>query len=119
MDCIHVTGIRAYGYVGVFPEEQVLGQWFEVDLTLWLSLAKAGESDRLEDTFDYRASIEAIQALVKTARFQLIEKLAEEIAQRVLSLGALDRVRVRVTKLAPAIPDFGGNVAVEVVRPML
>lgn len=31
MDSIHVTGIRCYGYTGLLPEEQVLGQWFEVD----------------------------------------------------------------------------------------
>ena len=33
-DCIHISGIRAYGYTGLFPEEKALGQWFEVDLTL-------------------------------------------------------------------------------------
>jgi dihydroneopterin aldolase len=56
MDCIQLTGIRAYGYTGFLPEEQVLGQWFEVDLTLWLDLAKSGASDRIEDTLDYRNS---------------------------------------------------------------
>ncbi|HEY9734659.1 MAG TPA: dihydroneopterin aldolase, partial [Trichocoleus sp.] len=49
-DHIHVTGIRAYGYIGALPEENVLGQWFEVDLTLWLDLAPAGESDDLTQT---------------------------------------------------------------------
>lgn len=116
MDSIHVTGIRAYGYVGVLPEEQTLGQWFEIDLTLWHSLAAAGSSDRLEDTFDYRSSIQAVQNLVQTARFQLIEKLAEEIARQVLALGQVEQVQVRVTKPAPPIPDFDGTVAVEIVR---
>jgi 7,8-dihydroneopterin aldolase/epimerase/oxygenase len=116
MDSIHVTGIRAYGYVGVLPEEQTLGQWFEVDLTLWRSLSEAGKSDRLEDTFDYRSSIQAVKTLVQTARFKLIEALAEEIAQQVLALGGVEQVRVRITKPAPPIPDFSGKVAVEIVR---
>ena len=33
---IYLKGVRAYGYVGYLPEENVLGQWFEVDATLWV-----------------------------------------------------------------------------------
>ncbi|MGK7883005.1 MAG: dihydroneopterin aldolase, partial [Crocosphaera sp.] len=54
MDFIEVTGIRCYGYTGYLPEEQVLGQWFEVDLTLGVDLKDAGTSDNLDDTSDYR-----------------------------------------------------------------
>jgi dihydroneopterin aldolase len=116
MDSIHVNGIRAYGYVGVFPEEQSLGQWFEVDLTLWRSLSKAGKSDRLEDTLDYRSSIQVVQTLIQEARFHLIEKLAEEIAQQLLAQGTIEQVKVHLTKLAPPIPNFGGSVAIEILR---
>ncbi|MGB3691174.1 MAG: dihydroneopterin aldolase, partial [Spirulinaceae cyanobacterium] len=38
MDRIKVSQIRCYGYTGYLQEEKVLGQWFEVDLTLWLDL---------------------------------------------------------------------------------
>jgi len=38
-------------------EEQVLGQWFEVDVTLWVELAPAGKSDAIEDTLDYRSAM--------------------------------------------------------------
>ena len=40
MDCIHLTGIRGYSYVGYLPEEKVLGQWFEVDLNYGSILLK-------------------------------------------------------------------------------
>jgi 7,8-dihydroneopterin aldolase/epimerase/oxygenase len=116
MDALHLTGIRAYGYVGVLPEEQTLGQWFEVDLTLWLDLAAAGSSDRLDDTYDYVAIVQDIQALIQTIRCQLIETLAADIAQRVLASGEVAQVRVRVTKLTPPIPHFTGQVAVEITR---
>ena len=39
LDLIRISGIRHYGYTGFFAEEQVLGQWFEVNLSLWLDLA--------------------------------------------------------------------------------
>jgi 7,8-dihydroneopterin aldolase/epimerase/oxygenase len=115
-DRLHVSGIRAYGYVGVYPEEKTLGQWYEVDLTLWLDLAKAGHSDRLEDTHDYSADVKAIQTLIKTAQFDLIERLAEAIAHLVLQSPEIHQVAVKLTKVAPAIPDFMGSVSVEITR---
>jgi len=48
----------------------VLGQWFEVDVTLWLDLSVAGKSDAIEDTLDYR-NISTVQQLVKTSKFAL------------------------------------------------
>ena len=116
MDCIHLTDICAYGYTGFLPEEQTLGQWFEVDVTLWLDLSPAGESDRLEDTIDYRQTIEMIKQAVKTSRFALIERLAAAIATQLLQPHPIQKVRIRVTKPAAPIPDFGGQVAVELFR---
>ena len=115
MDTLQINGIRAYGYTGFFPEEQTLGQWFEVDLLIWWDTSKAGESDRLEETYDYRKSVQAIQDLIRTARFKLIEKLVEAIAQLVLASG-VEKVQVRLTKVSPPIPDFSGSVAIEIVR---
>ncbi len=116
MDAIHITGIRAYGYVGVLPEEQTLGQWFEVDLTLECDLAAAGQSDRLEDTCDYSKIVPAVQALIQTSRCQLIEYLAEAIAQQVLAVELVKQVTVRLTKLTPPIPNFDGTVTIELSR---
>ncbi len=116
MDCIHLTQIRGYGYTGALPEEQVLGQWFEVDLTLWLDLATAGNSDRLSDTLNYCDVIEVTQRLIKTSRFNLLEKLATAIAQSVLQFDQVAQVQVKLTKPAAPIPDFGGRIAIEIMR---
>jgi len=122
MDSIQLSGIRCYGYTGALPEEQVLGQWFEVELTLWLDLAAAGQSDRLDDTLDYRTVIATVQTLVKTAKFALLERLASAIADAILypatsSQDALvQQVRVRLCKPAAPIPDFGGAITIEIMR---
>ncbi|HEY9844991.1 MAG TPA: dihydroneopterin aldolase [Candidatus Caenarcaniphilales bacterium] len=116
MDRICITGIRSYGYVGALPEEQVLGQWFEVAVTLWLDLTLPGHSDRLEDTLDYRTVIDKVQQLVQTARFKLIECLAAAIAENLLDDQPVAQVQVRLTKLAAPIPNFGGQVTVELTR---
>jgi dihydroneopterin aldolase len=116
MDSIQLTGIRCYGYVGYLPEEQVLGQWFEVDLTLWLDLAVAGESDEISDTLDYRRAIETVKQLVKTAKFALVEKLANAIAQAILKLDRVQQVQVRLIKCAAPIPDFDGKIIIDITR---
>ncbi|BFM38937.1 dihydroneopterin aldolase [Synechocystis sp. LKSZ1] len=115
-DTIHVQNIRCYGYTGFLPEEQVLGQWFEVDLTLWVDLSQAGQSDCLEDTVDYRQAIEKVQQLVRSARFALVERLSEAIAEAILTLTGVTQVRVRLTKEAPPIPDFGGQIVIDILR---
>jgi dihydroneopterin aldolase len=121
MDCIHLTNILCYGYTGALPEEQVLGQRFEVDVTLWLDLSQAGESDRLKDTVDYGTLAKKVQEIVKTSKFALLERLAMAIAQAILTPKtcntiAVQQVRVRVSKLAAPIPDFTGRVTVELTR---
>lgn len=121
MDCIHLTGIRAYGYTGFLPEEQVLGQWFEVDLTLWLDLSKSGQSDRLEDTLDYRHTIESVKQVIKTQKFALVEKLATAIADEILAaksptVAPVQKVRVQLSKPAAPIPDFGGRITIDITR---
>jgi dihydroneopterin aldolase len=116
MDCIQITRIRCYGYTGYLQEEQVLGQWFEVDLTLGLDLIAAGQSDEITDTLDYRRAIETVKQLVKTSKFALVEKLASAIADAVLELDRVQQVQVRLSKLAAPIPDFGGQITIDITR---
>ena len=117
MDNIQLTGIRAYGYTGALPEEQILGQWFDVTLILWLDLSKAGKSDRLADTCDYRDIIGATQQIIRTEKFALIEKLADAIAQAALQTDPrLSQIQVTLSKLAAPIPDFSGQISVEITR---
>lgn len=117
MDCIHLTGIRAYGYTGFLAEEQVLGQWFEVDISMKLDISTAAQTDAIEDTLDYRSVISLVKHLVKTSKFALIEKLAVTIADSILQESdRLTQVQVTLTKIAAPIPDFAGKISVEVTR---
>ena len=116
MDAIHIRQVRCYGYTGYLPEEQRLGQWFEVDLTLWLDLTRAGQSDAIEDTLDYRFAIAIVEEKVKSCKFALVERLASEIAQALLQQPPVQRVRVQLTKPNPPIPDFGGQIQIDITR---
>ncbi|MDJ0846351.1 dihydroneopterin aldolase [Crocosphaera sp.] len=116
MDFIEVTGIRCYGYTGYLAEEQVLGQWFEVDLILGVDLKDAGTSDNLNDTLDYRQAIAIVKHHIKTTKVALIERLTEMMAQELLTLPKVNQVRVKLTKVSPPIPDFGGKITIDLTR---
>ena len=117
MDCIHLTGIRCYGYTGYLPEEQVLGQWFEVDVKLWLDISTSAKTDAIEDTVDYRNVITLTQHLIKTSKFVLVERLTATIADSILaSSDRIAQVQVILSKPAAPIPDFGGKISIELTR---
>ncbi|NCS01201.1 MAG: dihydroneopterin aldolase [Microcystis aeruginosa G13-11] len=116
MDTIQVTGIRAYGYTGYLAEEQVLGQWFEVDLSLELDISIAGKSDAIEDTLDYRQAIEIVKHQIETGKFALVEKLATVIAEDILQLDRVRQVRVQLSKPAAPIPHFTGKITIDITR---
>jgi dihydroneopterin aldolase len=117
MDCIYLTGIRSYGYTGYLPEEQVLGQWFEVDVKLWLDISTAAKTDMIEDTVDYRNIISLTQNLIKTSKFALVERLIQTIADAILaSSDRIAQVQVTLSKPAAPIPDFGGKISIELTR---
>ena len=116
MDQIRITDIRCYGYTGFFAEEQVLGQWFNVDLTMDIDLSPSGSSDDLNQTLNYCEAIEKVKNLVEGQKFALLEKLASAIAKDILSLELVQKVRVELTKLAAPIPNFGGGITIDITR---
>ena len=115
-DVIHLRGLEFYAYHGVLPEEHVLGQRFLIDLDLYLDLSKAGSSDRVEDTIHYGEVYQVIKACVTGESHQLLEHLAEDIAQRVLMKFSATSVRVEVHKPQAPIPGIFRDVSVEIWR---
>jgi len=97
-DRIFLEGMLFHGTHGVFPEEQVTPQPFEVDVELTLNLQPAGLSDELALTIDYGAVYEACRQIVESTRFNLIEALAEAIAHELLAGYPADEVAVRIRK---------------------
>lgn len=110
-DRIELVGVRDYGYHGVLAHEKEQGQYFSVDATLGLSIAHAALSDDLSDTVNYAEIADAIRARITGESFDLIEKLAEQIAQDCLSFPQVVSARIRVHKPdAPIDGDFADVV---------
>ena len=84
-DRILLEGMRFHGHTGVLDFEKRDGQEFLIDLALEFSTIRACETDRLEDTVHYGFVFETVRQVVEESRFDLIERLAGEIAARVLA----------------------------------
>ncbi|WP_025028139.1 dihydroneopterin aldolase [Caldalkalibacillus mannanilyticus] len=117
MDKIIFSGMKFYAYHGVFPEENKLGQMYDVDVEVFTNLQKAGVTDQLEYTVNYAELYEIVKSIVEGEQFQLIEALAEKISARILlSFEQIQQVRIKVTKPNPPIPGHYDSVAVEIQR---
>lgn len=116
-DKIILSGMKFYGYHGVLQEEQRLGQIFEVDLELTLSLKTAGEVDDPGLTVSYADVYNAVEEVVTGTPRKLLEAVAEDISQRVLGIfRPVEAVRVRVKKPGAPIKGSFGYMAVEIHR---
>ncbi|MBP1932495.1 dihydroneopterin aldolase [Ammoniphilus resinae] len=117
LDKIYFNKMEFYGYHGVFTEENKLGQRFKVDLELYLDLKKAGLSDKLEHTINYADVYQLCKEIVENEQYQLVERIAQEIAEQSLKkFPLLEELLVRVIKPDPPIQGHYDSVAVEIRR---
>lgn len=99
MDYISIDNLETFGYHGVFEEESFLGQKFIVSARLYLDTRKAGLSDDLKASLDYGEACQVIKKIIETERFMMIERLAQEIATKLLlSFSMLSKVLITVKK---------------------
>lgn len=115
-DKIIMNGMEFYGYHGVLPGEQEIGQRFLVDLELAAYLEHSGRLDDLAETIDYSELFGLVEKIVTEERFNLIEALAEHIAQAVLDRYSVEEVMVRVKKPHAPLGGIFNYVAVEIHR---
>lgn len=97
-DRIVLGGMVFQGTHGVYPEEQVNPQPFEVDVELALNLQPAGLNDDLAQTVDYARVYDTCRQIVESTRFNLVEAIAEAIAHELLAGFPVEEVTVRVRK---------------------
>jgi dihydroneopterin aldolase len=111
-DRIELRGLTIRGHHGVFEHEQRDGQDFVVDITVWIDLAQAAGSDDLRDTIDYGQLAQRAADIVAGPPRNLIEAVAGDIAEDVMTDERVNAVEVVVHKPSAPIPLPFGDVAV-------
>lgn len=113
---IEIVGIECFGRHGVYPAERELGQRFVVDVEIEVDDCPGVESDRLEGSIDYSAVADDVVELVAGKPVNLIEHLAETIADRVLAHPLASAVTVVVHKPHVALRHVVAETAATVRR---
>jgi dihydroneopterin aldolase len=115
-DELAITGIECLGHHGVFEFEKRQGQTFVIDLALGLDTAPAAASDDLRDTVDYGSLVLSVKAAVEKDPVDLIESLAQRIADVCLLDARVEWARVTVHKPDAPIETTFSDVALTITR---
>ncbi len=113
-DKIYIRDLSIRCIIGVNENERTEKQDVVINVILFTDTRKAGQTDALEDSVDYKRVKKTILSLVENSEFLLIEKLADEIAKVCLDDSKVQKVNVSVDK--PGALRYTRSVAVEIVR---
>lgn len=115
MDIIHIRDLSLRTIIGTLPDERREKQDVVFNIELRCDLKRAGETDDISDTVDYKKVKKAIIKLVENSEMLLIERLAADVADLCLQNEGVKSVRVVLDK--PGALRFAKSVAVDIERP--
>lgn len=115
-DRITITGISGHGFHGVLDFEKATGQTFIVDVALETDTRAAAATDDLTRTIDYGVIAELVHGQITGVGYDLIETLAERIADAVLGACAASAVEVTVHKPGAPITVPFADVSIAIRR---
>lgn len=98
MDTIFLHELRVDTIIGIREWERQIRQTVSIDLEMGADISRAAASDDIEDALNYKLVAKRVQQFVAESSFQLVETLAEKIADIVLSEFDVPWVEVRVNK---------------------
>lgn len=115
MDKIIIQQLRTEAIIGVYPDERQQKQTLTIDVELYIDTTAKGKRDELSNTVDYAAVCHTIQTFINQTQFQLIETLAEHIAEQLLNKFNIHHCHLTIHKKPFDIPDIK-SVAVQIER---
>lgn len=115
-DHVYIDALRVTCIIGVLDHERTTPQPIQIDADIEIDLAEAGRTDDLTKTVHYGEVAVALADLARTTGYQLLERLAEHMAEVVLAFPRVEAVELTVTKLEPPIPEDIGATAVRIRR---
>ena len=98
MDIIYLHDLKIECVIGIWEWERRIKQTIILDLDMAADIRRAAASDRIEDTLNYKAVSKRLTEFVGHSQFQLVETLAEQVAEILLAEFKLQWVHVRANK---------------------
>ena len=98
MDIVFVRGLEAETVIGVYDWERKVRQRVVFDLEMASDNRLAASTDGIDDALDYAEVSKRVLALVEGSEFQLIETMAEQVAELVLAEFRVPWLRLTLAK---------------------
>lgn len=115
-DTIILKGAQFHGKHGVSAEERAVGGRVIVDVEIECDLTQAGMTDDLKETLNYSEIFKTVRAQVEDKEFNLLESLANRIAEALLVKFPTTTVNVYVRKQPPPIKGIVDSAGVRIRR---
>ncbi len=81
MDIVYIQDLRIETTIGIYDWERRVKQTISIDLQMGTDIRKSAASDHIDDTLNYKAVAKRLIAFVEASEYQLVETLAEKIAE--------------------------------------
>jgi 7,8-dihydroneopterin aldolase/epimerase/oxygenase len=114
LDTIFIEHLEIETVIGVFNWERNIRQTVIIDLEMDYDISRAGLTDAISDTLDYKAVCKHIIHHVESSSFELIEALSESVAEILITKFKLSRIKLRLSK--PGALRGAKNVGVIIER---
>ncbi len=98
MDTIYLHGLTVDAVIGIWEWERKIRQKVVIDIDMDADIRKAAASDSVDDTLNYKLVAKRVVDLAETSGFQLVETLAEGVADIVRNEFDVPWVRVKINK---------------------
>jgi dihydroneopterin aldolase len=98
MDIIYLKDLRIDTIIGIYDWERRTRQTIILDIEMGADIAKAAKTDDIEDTLNYKAVAKRIISFVENSEYQLVETLAQRIAEIILDEFNVSWLRLTLNK---------------------
>jgi len=103
MECIELKKLNFHAFHGVSEQERIVGNNYQIDLTLILDLSKAIESDNIDDTLNY-ADIFSLTKKEMAIPSYLLEHVAGRIVRKIKEkYPNISEITIRLAKINPPV----------------
>ncbi|MET1254568.1 dihydroneopterin aldolase [Aliikangiella maris] len=114
MDIVFINDLEVCTVIGVFDWEREIKQKLIFNLELGTDIQQSAKTDQLDDTLDYKAVSHAVYDFVEQSEYQLVETVAEKVAEMILRDFPVSWLSLRLDK--PGAVSVARSVGVKIER---
>lgn len=98
MDIVYISDLKVDTVIGIFDWERRIRQTVSLDLEMATDIRRAAGSDHIDDALDYKTIGKRVISFIEASEFQLVETLAERVADLVLNEFGVPWLKLRLSK---------------------